>query len=42
MSHIDRLDQETDEFKREIMTYLAPFAFAGFRVCAFPTYLFGS
>jgi hypothetical protein len=35
-SHIDRLDQETDEFRKEIMTHLAPFAFAGFRVCAFP------
>lgn len=32
---IDQLDQETDEFRKEIMTYLAPFAFAGFRVCTY-------
>lgn len=40
ISHTDRLDQETDEFRQEIMTYLAPFAFAGFRVCAFHIYLY--
>ncbi|KAF8440020.1 hypothetical protein L210DRAFT_368466 [Boletus edulis BED1] len=35
MSSQDRLDQETDEFRKEIMTYLAPFAFAGFRYPCF-------
>ncbi|KAF8549840.1 hypothetical protein OG21DRAFT_1488240 [Imleria badia] len=35
ISSRDLLDQETDEFRREIMTYLAPFAFAGFRYPCF-------
>lgn len=37
--HIDQLDQESNEFRTEIMSCLAPFAFAGFRVCAFPIYM---
>ncbi|KAG9310952.1 hypothetical protein JVU11DRAFT_8826 [Chiua virens] len=35
ISSRDRLDQETDEFRREIMAYLAPFAFAGFQYPCF-------
>ncbi|KAG8215335.1 hypothetical protein J3R82DRAFT_8929 [Butyriboletus roseoflavus] len=35
ISSRDRLDQETNEFRKEIMTYLAPFAFAGFRYPCF-------
>ncbi|KAH0834088.1 hypothetical protein J3R83DRAFT_11373 [Lanmaoa asiatica] len=35
ISSRDCLDRETDEFRKEVMTYLAPFAFAGFRYPCF-------